>query len=65
MLNAPEISDFEFDKMLKELEQLEGEHPEYADPLSPTRRVGSDPTKGFTQHAHVFPMLSLSNTYSP
>ncbi len=65
VLNAPEISDFEFDKMLKELEQLEGEHPEYADPLSPTRRVGSDLTKGFTQHAHVFPMLSLSNTYSP
>ncbi len=64
VLNAPEISDFEFDKMLKELERLEKEHPEYDDPLSPTHRVGSDLTKGFTQHVHIFPMLSLSNTYS-
>lgn len=64
VLNSPEISDFEFDALLKELERLEKEHPEFDDPLSPTRRVGSDLTKGFTQHAHVFPMLSLSNTYS-
>ena len=50
--------------MMKELERLEAEHPEYADPLSPTRRVGSDLTKGFEQHLHVYPMLSLGNTYS-
>lgn len=64
VLNAPEITDYEFDRMLKELELLEREHPEYNDPLSPTHRVGSDLSKGFTQHAHVFPMLSLTNTYS-
>lgn len=47
VLNAPEISDKEFDMMLKELEALETAHPEYGDPLSPTQRVGSDLTKGF------------------
>lgn len=62
--NAPEISDREFDEMMKRLEALEREHPEYADPLSPTRRVGSDITKGFEQAAHIYPMLSLGNTYS-
>ncbi len=64
VLNAPEISDRDFDMMMKELERLEAEHPEYADPLSPTRRVGSDLTKGFEQHLHGYPMLSLGNTYS-
>ena len=64
VLNAPEISDRDFDMMMKELERLEAEHPEYADPLSPTRRVGSDLTKGFEQHLHVYPMLSLGNTNS-
>lgn len=65
VLNAPTISDKEFDMMLKRLEELEKEHPEFDDPLSPTHRVGSDITKGFEQHPHVYPMLSLSNTYSP
>lgn len=65
VLNAPTISDKEFDMMLKRLEVLEKEHPELDDPLSPTHRVGSDITKGFEQHPHVYPMLSLSNTYSP
>lgn len=65
VLNAPDIDDKSFDMMMKELEKLESEHPEYDDPLSPTHRVGSDLTKGFEQHAHVYPMLSLSNTYSP
>lgn len=65
VLNSPSISDREFDMMLKRLEQLEKEHPEFDDPLSPTHRVGSDLTKGFEQHLHVYPMLSLSNTYSP
>lgn len=62
--NNPEIGDREYDEMMHMLEQLEREHPEYDDPYSPTRRVGSDITKGFTQEAHIYPMLSLSNTYS-
>lgn len=62
--NAPEISDREFDEMMKRLETLEHEHPEYDDALSPTHRVGSDISKGFTQAAHIYPMLSLGNTYS-
>lgn len=65
VLNEPVISDKDFDELMHRLERLEKEHPEYADPLSPTQRVGSDLTKGFEQHAHVYPMLSLSNTYSP
>lgn len=64
VLNAPEISDMEFDMMMKQLEALEREHPELADPLSPTQRVGSDISKGFEQVAHIYPMLSLGNTYS-
>lgn len=62
--NAPEISDREFDMMMKELERLEKEFPEYADPLSPTQRVGSDLNKAFESTEHVRPMLSLANTYS-
>lgn len=62
--NAPEISDREFDEMMKRLERLEAEHPEFDDPLSPTRRVGSDLSHGFRQVAHIYPMLSLGNTYS-
>jgi DNA ligase (NAD+) len=64
VLNSPEISDKDFDMMLKELEQLEKEHPEFADPLSPTQRVGSDLTKGFEHVVHARPMMSLSNSYS-
>lgn len=64
VLNAPEIDDRSFDMLMKELEQLEHEHPEYADPYSPTQRVGSDLTKGFEQTPHIHPMLSLANTYS-
>ena len=62
--NAPEISDREFDLMMKELECLESENPEFDDPYSPTRRVGSDISKGFEQARHIYPMLSLGNTYS-
>ncbi len=62
--NAPLISDQEFDFMLKELQDLELEHPEFYDPNSPTQRVGSDITKSFKQTQHKYPMLSLSNTYS-
>lgn len=64
VLNTPEISDREFDFMLKELERLEQENPEFDDPLSPTHRVGSDLNQTFDQAEHVRPMLSLSNTYN-
>ena len=64
VLNQPEISDREFDELMRELTELEDRHPEVADPLSPARRVGSDLTDGFRQVAHVYPMLSLGNTYS-
>lgn len=64
VLNAPEISDKEFDMLMKELEALEHAYPELDDPLSPTHRVGSDISKGFEQVAHIYPMLSLGNTYS-
>lgn len=62
--NAPEISDFDFDRMMRELQDLEAAHPEFADPNSPTVRVGSDRTSDFASVAHRYPMLSLSNTYS-
>lgn len=62
--NNPTISDFGFDALMKELQTLEAKHPEAFDPLSPTQRVGSDITKGFTQVRHEKQMLSLSNTYS-
>ena len=62
--NSPEISDFEFDRMLRHLQDLEAEHPEYYDSCSPTQRVGCDITSEFKSVRHSFPMLSLSNTYS-
>ncbi|MDE5637850.1 MAG: NAD-dependent DNA ligase LigA, partial [Alistipes sp.] len=62
--NSPEISDFEFDAMMRELQDLEAAHPEFADPNSPTMRVGSDITAEFASVEHRFPMLSLGNTYS-
>ena len=64
VLNAPEISDKEFDDLMRELQNLEAEHPEFADPNSPTMRVGSDLSKEFQQVEHKYPMLSLGNTYS-
>ncbi|MGL5014058.1 MAG: NAD-dependent DNA ligase LigA [Bacteroidales bacterium] len=64
VLNRPEITDREFDDLLKRLEQLEKEYPEYADPNSPTQRVGSDILSSFEQVSHNYPMLSLSNSYS-
>ena len=62
--NNPVVSDFEFDQMLRQLQDLELQHPEFADPNSPTARVGSDLTNSFESVDHAFPMLSLSNTYS-
>jgi len=69
VLNAPQISDFEFDALMRELEDLERAWPEFASGDSPTRKVGSDldassAEKGFVQRPHRYPMLSLSNTYS-
>ncbi len=60
----PEILDFEYDALLRELEELEKKHPELADENSPTQRVGSDISQGFKQVKHKYPMLSLANTYS-
>ena len=64
VLNAPTMSDKEFDEKMAMLERLEKENPQYFDPCSPTQRVGSDITKSFKQVVHERPMLSLSNTYS-
>ncbi|MDN5297327.1 MAG: ligase, partial [Bacteroidota bacterium] len=64
VLSQPTISDAEFDRMMRELIDLEAKYPEYYDPTSPSLRVGSDINKNFTQVAHRYPMLSLQNTYS-
>ncbi|MBQ7682881.1 MAG: NAD-dependent DNA ligase LigA, partial [Bacteroidaceae bacterium] len=64
VLNQPEISDFEFDQKMRQLQDLESQHPEYADPNSPTQRVGSDLNHEFQQVVHKRPMLSLANTYN-
>ena len=60
----PIISDYDYDRLIKELEAIEKEHPDWVDPTSPTQRVGEMPSKGFKQVAHTVPMLSLANTYS-
>ena len=64
VLNSPDISDFEFDTLMHELQDLEARHPDMADPNSPSQRVGSDLNQEFTQVEHKYPMLSLANTYS-
>ncbi len=64
VLNAPVISDQEFDKLMRELQDLESLHPEHYDANSPSVRVGSDLNENFTQVTHKYPMLSLGNTYS-
>ena len=63
-LDAPVISDYDFDQLLKKLEQLEAAHPEFFDSNSPSVRVGGEVTKNFETVSHRFPMLSLGNTYS-
>lgn len=63
-LDAPVLSDYDFDQLLKKLEQLEAAHPEFFDPNSPTVRVGGAVTKNFETVNHRFPMLSLGNTYN-
>jgi DNA ligase (NAD+) len=64
VLDAPEITDAEFDRLLERLKRLEGEHPELVTPDSPTQRVGGQPREGFVKVRHRRPMLSLDNTYS-
>ena len=64
VLNTPEITDQEFDFLMRELQDLEEKHPECQDENSPTMRVGSDLNKNFQQVSHRYPMLSLANTYS-
>ncbi len=64
VLSNPAISDFEFDKLLEELIELEKEHPEYLNPNSPSQRVGGQITKEFKTVKHTYPFLSLGNTYS-
>lgn len=64
VLNESDITDFEFDALMRQLQQLETQHPELADPNSPTQRVGSDLNQEFKQVAHRYPMLSLANTYN-
>lgn len=60
----PVITDYEYDRLVKELEEIERQHPEWISPASPTQRVGETLTKGFKQIEHTIPMLSLANTYS-
>lgn len=62
--NDPQISDYDYDQLLKKLEELEVKHPEFDDPNSPTKRVGDDRDQRFEQIAHQYPMLSLANTYN-
>jgi DNA ligase (NAD+) len=64
VLDSPTISDYEFDQLLRELEQLEREHPELITPDSPTQRVGGAPAEGFPAHTFSQPMMSLDNAYS-
>ncbi|MGQ9706852.1 MAG: NAD-dependent DNA ligase LigA, partial [bacterium] len=64
VLGKPEISDYEYDKLLNELRQLEERYPELITPDSPTQRVGGEPIEGFTQVRHSIPMMSLDNTYT-
>ena len=64
VLNNPQVSDFDFDALMRELQELEKAHPEFFDPNSPSQRVGSDISSAFQQIEHQYPMLSLGNTYS-
>src|SRR2546421_3124290 len=64
VLADPTISDFDFDRLLRELQKLEQEHPELVTPDSPTQRVGGEPAKAFPTHVFARPMRSLENAYS-
>src|ERR1700686_1038141 len=64
VLDDPELSDADFDKLMNELKRLEAEHPALVTPDSPTQRVGGKPREGFVKAPHSTPMLSLDNAYS-
>src|SRR5450432_3848271 len=64
VLDDPEITDAEFDRLLNQLKKVEAEHPELITPQSPTQRVGGKPREGFVKVPHSSPMLSLDNAYS-
>ena len=64
VLNRSDVTDEEFDRLMHQLQELEARHPEFFDPNSPTQRVGSDLSEGFSQVTHRYPMLSLANTYN-
>ncbi|MDU6872562.1 MAG: NAD-dependent DNA ligase LigA, partial [Negativicoccus succinicivorans] len=64
VLDQPEISDFEFDKLYRELVELETAHPELITPDSPTQRVGAAPSGAFSKVTHQFPLYSLANAFS-
>jgi DNA ligase (NAD+) len=64
VLDAPTIPDSEYDRLLRELQDLESAHPELVTPDSPTQRIGAAPLKDFAQVAHALPMLSLNNAFS-
>src|SRR5580692_7140579 len=64
VLDNPEISDLDYDKLMRELKDLEAEHPTLITPDSPTQRVGGKPREGFVKVRHSSPMLSLDNTYN-
>src|SRR2546422_211237 len=64
VLDKPEISDAEYDRLFRELQELEAKHPELRTPDSPTQRVGAEPASGFKKHRHLVPMLSLANAFN-
>src|ERR1700756_728276 len=64
VLDSPEISDYDFDKLVEQLKKLESEHSELITPDSPTQRVGGKPREGVVKVPHSSPMLSLDNTYN-
>jgi len=64
VLDKPEISDAEYDRLFRELQELEAKHPELRTPDSPTHRVGAPPAAGFKKHRHLVPMLSLANAFN-
>src|SRR5207247_6748191 len=64
VLDKPEMSDAEYDRLFRELQELEAQHPELRTPDSPTHRIGAEPADGFQKHRHLVPMLSLANAFN-
>src|SRR5205807_7826428 len=64
VLDKPEMSDAEYDRLFRELQELEATHPELRTPDSPTHRIGAEPSEKFRKHRHLVPMLSLANAFT-